>query len=1018
MARRVLPVLVAGLLLTLSAGAVLASLTVDPSLPEALSAAKDGGMVRVLLVLDERPDPVALAAGLEGTSPSQRRAAVLARLREFAARSQADVMTRLYAAAARGHVRRVKPLYVANAVIFLADRQGVEEVAAAKAQGLLTFDRPYDLLAGVMAPDTPPAATADPSPAKGNAWSLDWIGAPSVWTMGYTGDGIVVGHLDSGVYLTHPDIANNLWTNPGEIAGNGIDDDGNGYVDDVHGYDFGDDDGNPNDDSASPGHGTHTAGTVAGDGTGGTNTGVAPGAKIMACKVFASDGSGTLGMIWEAYQYVLENGARMITMSLGVPGDNIPASLARAERNSCDVLRSAGITVFNAAGNDHGTYVPPNECGLTARVPAPWNPVAGTPYSSLGGVVTVGGTGYLSDSGYYYSSRGPVTWGQVAPWYDWPYNPEPGLTKPDVCAPAVNVNSLVIPSGYSGNTWSGTSMATPHVAGLAALMLEKNPSLSPAGLDSILEQTAVELGVAGKDNQFGSGRIDAVAAVGAVPTATVPHLVVDGLTIVDAGGDGVVDPGEDFQVVFTLANNSVTTDALGVTGGVVVQAGDPVTVTDAAGTFGDIAQGATGDNAGDAFGLTASAAASQGDTFTMYLTIHAQNGYEKTIDVQYYVGLPEYRTHDVGSVLATVTDRGSLGYMTSDQIVGDGFGPPADNGLFIGSLWAGNSTLYFCNRDYDEANPAEWEVVTSPNGRVKDLGHVVSDQDFQAIFGDTGAQVVRNVQVLQESFAFASNPDDDFVVLRYTLRNNGSTTLADYYVGVFCDWDVGDASANVGNSDAARRVVWITPAGGGECFGVALRGTAPVANLSLINNPTYVYPNQYIDDGDKLRFIKGTYSTPSTSSADDWSAVTSSGPYTFAPGDSIVLEFAMVWGEDEADFLANVDAALAVDLTGATPVADGPLPVRFALAQNMPNPFNPRTTIRFSLDRESRVRLGVYDLHGRLVRTLADGVYAGGEHSVVWDGRSDRGDEMPSGLYFVKVEDGRRVRSRKMMLVR
>ena len=1021
MLRRLFPILLSGTLLLLLAGGAGAAVSIDPSLDQALTAAKDGGMVRVLLLLDERPDPSALEPTLAGLTPSQRRARVIAYLRDVADRSQADVLTRLQAAAGAGHVRRVKSLYLANAVTFRADREGVALAAAAKANGTLYFDRSYDLLSGVMAPvsaETPADAGLAPA-AKAVAWSVDWIGAPDVWALGYDGSGVVVGHLDSGVYLTHPDIANRLWTNPGEIAGNGLDDDGNGYVDDVHGYDFGDDDGNPNDDSSSPGHGTHTAGSVAGDGTGGTQTGVAPGAQIMACKVFASDGTGTLGMIWEAYQYVLENGARLITMSLGVPGD-VPASLSRAERDNCNDLRAAGITVINAAGNDHYTYSPPIECGLTARVPAPWNPIAGTPYSSRGGVVTVGGTGYMSDSGYSYSSRGPVTWGNVPPWYDWPYNPGPGLTKPDVCAPAVNVNSLVIPSGYSGNSWSGTSMATPHVAGLAALMLDKNPSLSPAGLDSIMEQTAVELGVAGKDNQFGSGRIDALAAVNAVPTVMVPHLVVDGLTVIDAGGDGVIDPGEDFQVIFRVANNSVTTDATGVSGAVAVQAGDPATVTDGSGAFGDIAMGAVGDNSSDTFGFTADPSSTDGDTFTMYLTLTAQNGYEKTIDVQYYIGLPEWRTHDAGHVLATITDHGSLGFMNSNQVEGDGFGPPGDNGLFIGSLWSASGTIDFCNADYDEPETSsDWAVVTTPNGRVKDLGQGISDQDFVTIFDDSGhPTIVQNLQVTLESFAFASPPDDDYVILRYTYRNKGTHDLQNYYIGVFCDWDVGDAGANRGATDTTRAVSYIYPDGGGECYGVALRGDAPLANVSLINNPTYVYPNQYIEDGDKLRFLKGTYNTPSTPSADDWSAVTSAGPFHLAPGDSVVVEFAMVWGADEADFLANVDAARAVDLTGPTAVGDGPQPVAFRLAPNMPNPFNPRTTIRFSLDRDTMVRLGVYDLQGRLVRTLVDGAYTRGEHQVVWDGADAQGNAMPSGLYFVKVDDGRRVLTRKMMLVR
>ena len=306
----------------------------------------------------------------------------------------------------------------------------------------------------------------------------------------------MVGHIDSGIDLDHPDLAGRLWVNVDEIPGNGIDDDNNGFIDDVNGWDFGDNDNNPNDDSSSPGHGTHTAGTVAGDGSGGTQTGVAPGAKLMACKAFDSSSSGTVGMIWAAEQYCVENGARVMTMSLGVKGE-LSTSLMRSERLNMNNIRDAGVLMFNSAGNEHFEFSPPIECGMTARVPAPWNPLSTTP-GNLSGVVAVGGTGYQSNSLYSSSSRGPVTWGDVDPFNDWPYLPGLGLTKPDVAAPGVGVNSTTVGGGYSGDTWSGTSMACPHVAGLAALMLEKNPSLSPAGLDSIME---FECGGSGCDGQ-------------------------------------------------------------------------------------------------------------------------------------------------------------------------------------------------------------------------------------------------------------------------------------------------------------------------------------------------------------------------------------------------------------------------------------------------------------------------------------------------------------------------------------
>ncbi len=1023
MPRRIMLLSLALAATALLAGLPAAALDVDPGLQAALAAKADGGTVPVLVLLPGGADLESLAPSLEGLTPSARRAAVIAALRDHAATAEAPVRAALRAAATAGRVEKVRSLYVANALIFEADAAAVAVLAADKAAGEMRHDRNYDLLSSVMDSRTPVAPApeaAGESPLLANVWSIGWINADDAWALGYHGDGIVVGHIDSGVWLTHPDIANRLWTNPGEVAGNSLDDDNNGYVDDVHGYDFGDLDGNPNDDSASPGHGTHTAGTVAGDGTGGTSTGVAPGAQIMACKAFDSTGAGSLGMIWQAYQYILVNGARVITMSLGVPGV-LDASLMRSERVACNTMRTAGITIFNSSGNDHGgVNPPPNECGLTARVPAPWNAIDGTRYSSTGGVMAVGGTGYNSNSGYTASSRGPAKWDNVDPWNDWPYNPGVGLLKPDVSAPAVNVNSLVAPSGYSGNSWSGTSMACPHAAGVAALMLQKNPTLSPAGVDSIMELSSLDLGTIGKDNQFGSGRIDALAAVNLVPATQAPQLSWSSFAILDATDDGVIDPGEAFDVVFTLANTSSLVTATSVAAGLAVVAGGPTTVTDGAAVFGTIAMnGGTADNTADHFSLVADPGAIQGAVFTMLMTVTAQDGYEVTFDAEFFVGLPEWRTHDVGHVLATVTDTGSLGFTSSDQAAGAGFGPAGANGLYVGSFWGGASVSYVCNHDYAEGgNVYDWRTVTDPNGRMTDLGTAISDQQYQGIYKDSGNISPRNVTVTQESFAFADAPNDDFVILRYTVRNDAATTLSGYYTGIFCDFDIDDSSLNRGAVDATRRLTYMYPDAGGAYFGIALREPTTAKNLTLISNPSHVYPNGYISDTSKFRMLNATISTPTTATANDWSALTSAGPVTLAPGAEAVYLYALVWGENLADLQANTDAALTVDLTAPTPVADAGLPRSLALSQNAPNPFNPQTTIVFAVDRATGVRLGVYDLQGRLVRTLAERVYAPGEHSVVWDGRDDAGSEMPSGLYLYRLEDGRRTQTRKMVLVR
>jgi serine protease AprX len=994
---------------------------IDQDLREQYVAKSDREMVPVLMVFDKanRVPPSVLSA-LDGASPSVRRAAVLDALKDQAQLQHVGAASVLQDSKRQSDVQNVHYLYLANAIAFDATWDLVTALAALPDAATLLHDKTYDLTAATEA-GVRTASAPKGIAATDTVWSVKYINADRVWNeLGYTGAGVIVGHIDTGVWVTHPDLASRLWVNPGEIANNGIDDDGNGFIDDINGWDFGVGDNNPNDDSPTGGHGTHTAGSVAGDGTNGTLTGVAPEASIMALKVWDAAGNGgSLGVTWAAEQYAVENGARIITMSLGFPG-TIPESFLRAERSNCSNIRDAGVTFFNSAGNDHFSAAPPEELGLTARVPAPWNELA-VPHSSTGGVISVGGTGYQNDALYSSSSRGPADWEAVSPWNDWPYNPEPGLIKPDVGAPGVGINSTIIGGGYSGDTWNGTSMACPHAAGVAALMLQKNPSLSPAGIDSLMELNAIDLGTVGKDNSFGAGRLDAYDVVTAVPTDQNPDLAWVAV-VPDPTGDAVLDPGEISQIAIELKNASPLVTATGVTANVAVVANPYVTVVDGAGTFANIAtNGGLADNTANSFSVNVAAGAPQGFGFTMLVTVFANGTFEQTFDIPWYVGLPDWRTHDQGGMYLTVTDQGIIGYMSQSQAEGDGMGfQDGGSGLFVGSFWAGTGVDYVCNRDYSGLGTEtyEWEVSdTSPNGRVHDLGATKSDQTFTAVFTDAGHASPQPLQVEQTTMAFGLPGNDQFVILEYRLTNQGPTNLDNLRNAVFCDFDVGDSGANLGGTDATRNLTYVY-ASGGTYVGIALLGAPGSAqNLTLINNPTYVYPNSAVDDGIKMRHMSGVISLPTASTPDDWSALTSSAVALAADGGSAIVTYALVIGGSLTEIQAAVDAANAAydPLAPVTPET----PIKLVrLAQNTPNPFNPVTEIKFTVPRDGHVDLAVYDLSGRRIRTLISETVAAGERTALWDGRNDAGQQAPSGMYFYKyITDGQAL-SKKMTLVK
>jgi len=993
------------------AGAV----TIDPAL-KSLLADKAQTRVPVLLVFD---DPVTFADLVEEKKldPAKRRRLVLAKLKAAARKRQARAMAVIAGHKSAAGASEVVQLYLAGAISFTADAALVSELAGLEDQATLVHDRTFDLISGTG----PHEAAALPLAPADTSWNLLYVGVDKVWSeMGLTGAGVLVGHVDSGVWLDHPDLRDRLWHNPGEIPGNGLDDDGNGFIDDLNGWDFGDDDNDPNDDAKYAGHGTHTAGTVVGDGTGGTQTGAAPGARLMVAKAFTADGDGTLGMMWRALQYCVENDARILTMSLGVPG-NLPVALIRAERLNAANIRDAGVIFLNAAGNDHNLWDPPFEINLTARVPSPWQPT-GVPHSSSGGVISVGGTGYRSETLYSESSHGPARWDHIEPWHDWPYAPGDGLVKPDVGAPGSGINSTVIPAGYSGDTWSGTSMACPLVAGVAALMLEKNPSLSPVGVDSLLQLSAVDLGDPGKDNQYGAGRLDAWAALQAVPDALRPNLVRTGLRP-DFDGDGSLDPGELSRLAVDLVNVGTQVTAHGVSATLRVAENPWVTVTDAHGAFADLAPGAAGHNEADPFTLQVAAGAPQGYPLALELTVSTAEGFQAHFDFAWYVGRPLWRTHRTERLFATVTAQGALGYLGQGSEEGEGLGLTGQgSSLFVGSLWAGTGPNYVCNRDYTGLNAGvethEWVTAVSPSGRLRDLGPVKAAQTFSASFTDAGHAVPMPLSVSQTSRVNDCRDCEEIVILEYRLTNGGAVDQPDFHAGLYCDFDLGDSMANGAGTDPARNLAWISrEVGTGPYFGVVLLDdNETAANTTLVNNIDYVWATSSISDENKFDLLSGARRHEGPGEGDDWSVLVSRHA-PLAAGESRTLAWAVVHGATLAELGHNAETAVSL----YAPIAGGepniPAPAA-RLDQNRPNPFNPLTRIDFVLEAPGPVDLAVYDLSGRRVRTLVQGHRGEGAYSAQWDGLDDSGAPQPSGTYVYRLHANGGRSSRKMILLK
>lgn len=354
------------------------------------------------------------------------------------------------------------------------------------------------------------------------------IDAPEAWEIQTGSPNVVVAVVDTGIDYDHPDLVGNIWTNPEEIPGNGIDDDGNGYVDDVYGIDTANDDPDPSDGN---GHGTHVSGTIGA--VGNNNVGVVGvnwRVKIMALKAFDDEGYAYLDDILEILEYLLDMKARGVNVkvssnSWGGGGYN------QALYDAIAALRDAGILFVAAAGNsseDNDQFL---------NYPSSYD---------LENIIAVSATNH--DDGLAYFS----SW---------------GATSVDVGAPGEDILSTV-PTWWNPpfyDWFSGTSMATPHASGLAALILAQHPADTARQVKNLILNTVDPIpALAGM--VLTGGRINAHNAL------TCDNSVMR---------FRVNAPGEDFQAIrrremTVMANLTTCVDPIaGATVTVAPTNGDP-----------------------------------------------------------------------------------------------------------------------------------------------------------------------------------------------------------------------------------------------------------------------------------------------------------------------------------------------------------------------------------------------------------------------------------------------------------
>jgi len=761
-------------------------------------------------------------------------------------------------------------------------------------------------------------------------WNIRMINADSVWVrFGYDGSGVIVGSMDTGVDTTHPALQGKV------IRMKAFTSDGN-PANDVHG------------------HGTHTAGTIlGGNGYQDNNIfiddiGVAPGAQLVHAKIF--EDYGPSGNIMGGFQWIASLKAdsgvdiRAVNNSWGSPDQ-----YSTYYWNAVLTWKNLGIFPIFSIGND----------GIRGYS------TAGTPgnYPTALGVGATNSSDAVAD----FSSKGPAP--NQSPWTDttyW-YIPDWNRIKPDISAPGVSIRSSVPGGSYA--SYSGTSMAAPHVTGAVAILLQANPALTPDQLYRILIYSAYQKPLTSYPNyEYGWGRLDLMKAVRFLEGP----LVIKGQ--VEANYGSSWDPGEIMTFDVQLINAGTGT-AHNVQG--TISSPSPyVTIIDPDATWGDLLPGDSAFSLDGGFTVRASDSASAGTGvyFELVLTYEdsASNQITDTLFVSFYILYTPHPTYDVdaGSILLTISNNGSF---PSEQF--SGTAPYAGTGLLynnVNHLYYGSFAI-----GLDPAHVLDMWYGTDTINYVPDADFLDGRGVFlvgappYASFKATANFLGYPFRIIQDALTIPGI--DNAVILRYWITNFSTEDESSIYSGLLMDFDIGGSSgysSNTGNTDASRNLVYMTY--GGTYVGIAYLGSnppIPAANLSHISNPTYVYGET--TDSIKFLFLSGALSNSATNPS-DYSIVASVGPFDLpaSAADTAIITFAVVAGSSLTQIQETVDSLSIKVPVGLTenPSRSPIISVRYERGKPilLLNPITGPVVVK------------LFSPNGRLLRVLYKGQASGG----------------------------------------
>ncbi|MDF1544563.1 MAG: S8 family serine peptidase [bacterium] len=972
----------------------------DAALIEQLDGKRSDELIPVWIKL---PQSEALERMRKESEKSPLRAARYDRARSALVAQQAGaqrfLLERLSDLKQNNLADNIKPRWIVNLIEVEVAVSQVRKIAA-RADVESVFAVPEVRL--IHPTDMSPA----PSPASPQAVepNLTYIKADSAWLLGYTGAGRVVCSFDTGIDGDHPALIDSWKGHDGDSAA--------AWFDPIRNEPF------PHTFSAiSEGvfgfnvdHGSHTMGTMVGvDKNTGDNYGVAPGAKWISAGVLDLKGASMLDAFeWAANPdgdpNTISDVPDVINHSWGVSN----ASCINVFYDAIDNMEAMGIVNIFAAGNsgvaDSAIANPADRANTDIDMFAVGNIQMTAP-------ATISPT----------SSRGP--------------SPCNGAIKPNVSAPGHGIVSAINGGGYQ--SWTGTSMAAPHVSGLVALLRQKNPNVSVDQIKTAILNSTEDAGSVGPDNDFGTGYINCLAALNSIDSAgPAPQLRIYSYD------HPPISPGDTVAARVVLKN--IGAPALAVQG--LILSTDPSLNALTSGTilFGDIGRDDTLSSTVDVE-VIVSDTLTAGRIVSLDLEISNMTDPAKDTLALYFLVEPANErmmaTHDIGRVNFTVSNFGTYGFGTGSFLPLGGAGFDLDgagNDLYECALMIGVSPTQVSDGAHNAGGEPDGDFAVLPGGNISiSQPGPTFIQESQARFDDSRAENPIGLEIFQTIGTFDTTGSDDFVIAQYIVRNESASTINSAYFGIYLDWDITDGAtyANAGGFDPVNSILWTA----NNNFGTLSRYRAianlcgPTVGAHTQTVGTIAYQNNNFPNGDgfteaeKYTALTSGFVTNSlyAMAGTDINQTLTVGPLSLAPGETDTIVWAFLTGNNFNELTSawvrarqTYGGDCDTVTVGITSYPSGQLPESFQLGQNYPNPFNPTTRIPFSLPRRSEVRVVIYNLLGRELVTLVDEPLSAGSYSVDWDGRNQSGQPVASGVYLYRITADGFAASKKMLLLK